>query len=166
VRYGLYHDRPRDLLINVVLCWRVPKSKANDPRCKVPEEPWYLATSLHSAKAAASWYWQRGWIEQSFKDSKSRFGLKGVRVGCRERLGRLLMALTIALSWLTLMALPQNGLLPGGFRAAVSAWGRPSVISVALLVLEKLGNLPPSMLPTPTTTAGVVGGYASVLRYC
>jgi hypothetical protein len=149
VRYGLYHDRPRDLLINVVLCWRVPKSKANDPRCKVPEEPWYLATSLHSAKAAASWYWQRGWIEQSFKDSKSRFGLKGVRVGCPERLGRLLMALTIALSWLTLMALPENGLLPGGFRAAVSAWGRPSVISVALLLLEKLGNLPPCCLPQP-----------------
>ncbi len=60
VRYGLYHNRPRDLWTNVALCFRVPKSKARDLRCKVPEEPWYLATSLNSAKAAASWYWQRG----------------------------------------------------------------------------------------------------------
>ena len=24
VRYGLYHDRPRELRIDVALCWRVP----------------------------------------------------------------------------------------------------------------------------------------------
>lgn len=70
VRYGLYHGRPRELTINIALCWKVAKSRA-----KKPEEPWYLATSLKNAKSAASWYWQRGWIEQSFKDSKSRFGL-------------------------------------------------------------------------------------------
>ncbi len=55
---------------------------------------------------------ERLWIEQSFKDSKSRFGLKGVKVGSPERLGRLLMALTIALLWLTLMGLPESGVLP------------------------------------------------------
>lgn len=152
VRYGLYHGRPRDLVINVALCWRVPKSRANDPRRKVPEEPWYLATSLSTAKSAASWYWQRGWIEQSFKDAKSRFGLKGVRVGSPERLERLLMALSIALSWLTLMALPGSGVLPKGFRASVSAWGRASVISVAISLLEELGNLPPCCLPQPLRT--------------
>ena len=90
VRYGLYHDRPRDLWINVALCWKVPKSKWRDPRRKAPAEPWYLATSFTSAKAAASWYWQRGWIEQSFKDSKGRFGLGEVRVGSPKRLSRLL----------------------------------------------------------------------------
>jgi hypothetical protein len=72
VRYGLYHDRPRELLMNVALCWRISKSQAKNPRREQPEEPWYLATSLKNAKSAASWYWQRGWIEQSFKDSKSR----------------------------------------------------------------------------------------------
>ena len=40
VRYGLYHDRPRDLWINVALCLRVPKSKWRDPRRQVPAEPW------------------------------------------------------------------------------------------------------------------------------
>jgi hypothetical protein len=28
VRYGLYHGRPRELLINVALCWRISKSRA------------------------------------------------------------------------------------------------------------------------------------------
>jgi hypothetical protein len=123
VRYGLYHDRPRELLTNVVLCWRIPKSRAKDPRRGQPEEPWYLATSLKDANSAASWYWQRGWIEQSFKDAKSRFGLARVRVGCPERLSRLLMALSVALSWLTLMGLPEGGVVPRGFRSAVAAWG-------------------------------------------
>ena len=147
VRYGLYHGRPRDVRINVALCWRVSKSRAKNPRRKRPEEPWYLATSLSSAKSAVSWYWQRGWIEQSFKDSKSLFGLSGVKVGTPERLGRLPMALSIALSWLTLISLPESGPLPKGFRAAVSAWGRASLTRLALSRLERLGNLPLCCLP-------------------
>ena len=131
VRYGLYHDRPRELSINVALCWRISKSRAKNPRRERPKEPWYLATSLKNAKSAASWYWQRGWIEQSFKDAKSRFGLARVRVGCPERLSRLLIALSLALSWLTLMGLPEGGVVPEGFRSSVSAWGRASVISTA-----------------------------------
>jgi hypothetical protein len=59
------------------------------------------------------------------------------------------MALTIALSWLTLMGLPESGLLAEGFRAAVSAWGRASVISLALSLLEKLEDLPLCCLPQP-----------------
>jgi hypothetical protein len=142
VRYGLYHGRARELVINVALCWKVAKSRA-----KEPDEPWYLATTFEDAKSATNWYWQRGWIEQSFRDSKSRFGLSRVRVGSPERLSRLLMALSIALSWLTLMGLPESGLLPEGFRAEISAWGRASVISVALSLLEKLGNIPLCCLP-------------------
>lgn len=147
VRYGLYHGRPRELWINLALCWRVSKSRARNPRRKWPEEPWYLATSLESVKSAVSWYWQRGWIEQSFKDAKGRFGLARVKVGCPERLSRLLMALTIALSWLSLMGLPEGGVLRGGFQATISAWGRASVISVGLSLLEKLGDLPLFCLP-------------------
>ncbi len=32
LRYGLYHDRPRELLTNVALCWRISKSRAKNPR--------------------------------------------------------------------------------------------------------------------------------------
>lgn len=147
VRYGLYHERPRELYINVALCWKISKSRARDPRRKQPPEPWYLATSLPSAGSAVAWYWQRGWIEQSFKDSKGRFGLSGVRVGCPRRLSRLLAALTIALSWLTLAALPEIGALPSGFHATICQRGRASVISLALALLEELGDLPNSCLP-------------------
>lgn len=150
VHHGLHHGRPRELFVNVALCRRLPKSRARDPRREEPAEPWCLATSLKGARSAANWYWQRGWIEQSFKDAKSRFGLAGVRVGTPERLGRLLMALTVALSWLTLMALPESGgPLPAGFRAAVSAWGRASLTSLALSLLERLGDLPLRCLPRP-----------------
>ena len=153
VRYGLYHGRPRELSINVALCWRLSKSRAKDPRREQPEEPWYLATSLKDAKSASSWYWQRGWIEQSFRDSKSRFGLGRVRVGCPERLSRLLMALSLALTWLTLMGLPGGCVVPKGLRAAaVVAWGKASVISMALALLEKHGNLPLGCLPQPTVS--------------
>jgi hypothetical protein len=73
-----------------------------------------------------------------------------VRVGCPKRLSRLLMALSIALSWLTLMGLPGGNVAPKGFRAAVVAWGKASVISMALTLLENLGNLPLRCLPQPT----------------
>src|SRR3954470_2106423 len=149
VRYGLYHGRAREILLNVALCWKVSKSRAADSRRKQPEEPWYLATSLSTAKSAGSWYWQRGWIEQSFRDAKSRFGLKRVKVGSPERLGRLLVGLTVALCWLTLMGLPEGGALPRGFRSTVVAWGRASVISMALSLLEELGNVPLCCLPRP-----------------
>lgn len=80
VSYGLHHRRPRELFVNVALCWRVPKSEMRDPRREAPAEPWYLATSLRKSESAANRYWRRGWIEQSFKDAKSRFGLARVQV--------------------------------------------------------------------------------------
>ncbi len=89
-----------------------------------------------------------GWlIEQSFKDSKGRFGLAEVMVGCPKRLGRLLTALTMALAWLTLMGLPEVGVMPRRWHAAVAQRGRASVISLALALLDKLGNIPSSCLP-------------------
>jgi hypothetical protein len=85
VRYGLYYGRSRELWINLALCWRISESRARNARRKRPEEPWYLATSLESVKesvkSAVSCYQQRGWIEQSFKDAKSRLGLARVKVG-------------------------------------------------------------------------------------
>ncbi len=136
VRYGLYHGRPRDVTINLAQCWRLPRHQARDPRRRDPAEPWYLATSRASPDQAAAWYRQRGWIEQSFKDTKSRFGLARVQVGCPRRLSRLLAALTVALAWLTRLALPAGCYLPPHWRARVAAWGRPSVTTLALEFLD------------------------------
>jgi hypothetical protein len=60
------------------------------------------------------------------------------------------MALTIALSWLTLMGLPETGVMPRGWQAVVSQRGKASVVSLALALLETLEDLPLSCLPRPT----------------
>ena len=75
-----------------------------------------------------------------------------MRVGSPKRLSRLLMALSLALTWLSLMGLSGGGgVVPKGLRtAAVVAWGKASVISMALALLEKHGNLPLHCLPQPS----------------
>lgn len=147
VRFGLYHDRPRDLTLNVALSWRLPRHLARSPRRSLPEDPWYLATSLETAQQAVAWYQQRWWIEASFKDSKSRFRLKHAQVGTPERLSHLLMALTIALCWLALLVLAQPGALSPQRQAAIAQWGRISLVSLALEYLDTLHDWPLSCLP-------------------
>lgn len=53
VRYGLHHGPPRDLTLNVALCWRAPRSRATK---KPPKEPWPLDTGLTAAARAVRWY--------------------------------------------------------------------------------------------------------------
>jgi hypothetical protein len=81
VRYGLYHGRPRELVLNDALCWQAPKR---------PPPP---APVGHPARSVAP--------------------------GC---------------SW----------------RAALSQWGRASLITLALALLDDHGDLPPACLPAPT----------------
>jgi hypothetical protein len=151
VRYGQrYQGRPRDLWINVALCWRLPRHVQRRAHSPYADEPWYLATNLPSAQRAVAWYRQRFWIEESFKDSKSRFQLKRVRISSPERLTRLLLALTIALCWLALAALPGSGALTPQWHAAVVAWGRASFLSLALALLDTFHDLP---LPWLTATS-------------
>ena len=86
-------------------------------------------------------------IEPNFKDSKGRFGLTSARVGCPARLTRLLLALTLALAWLTLAALPAAGAPRAGWRAHVAQRGRPSPVALALARLDERRDLPPACLP-------------------
>jgi hypothetical protein len=157
VRYGLYHGRPREVCTHLALTWRLPRHQersAPSAAPSQPEQPWYLATNLPTAAQAVAWYRQRFWIEESFKDAKSRFRLKYAQIGCPERLTRLLLALTVALCWLALFALPEVHALPEGFQtvhewsAAVCTWGRPSFLSLALLALDMLHELPLPWLQT------------------
>lgn len=147
VRFGLYHDRPRALTLNIALSWRLPRHLARSLRHQTPDEPWYLATSLQTAQQTVAWYQQRWWIEASFKDSKSRFRLKYVQVGTPERLSRLLMALTIALCWLAFLVLAQPGALSPQRQAGVAQWGRVSFVRLALEYLTTLQDWPLSCLP-------------------
>jgi hypothetical protein len=156
VRSGLSHGRPRELSTHLALTWRRPRHRPRDRRQAPPEQPWYLATNLATAAQAVAWYRQRFWIEESFKDSKSRFRVKYAQIGRPHRLTRLLLALTIALCWLALFVLPEVHALPDGFRtlqqwaAAVCTWGRASFLSLALLALDMLHDLPLPWLQTTT----------------
>ena len=73
VRYGLYHGRPRELFINVALCWRLPKSHARDPRRKRPEERRQLVLA------------EGGWIESSpSRTQRAALGWHGCRYVARS----------------------------------------------------------------------------------
>jgi hypothetical protein len=147
VRYGLYHDRPRDLWINLVCCWRTTARQQRSRGHRPPAEPWYLATSLGSGARAVAWYRQRWWVEPSFRDTKGRFGLAATQVGSAERLGRLVVGLTLALAWLTLAVLPEVRAKPAGWGAVVAQWGPASLIKLALELFDRLGRLPATCLP-------------------
>lgn len=141
VRYALYHGRPNDLWVNVAAVWLTPKERPHRHPTD-PDEPWYLATTLPKLELAVAWYRMRFWIEESFKDSKGRFLLDEVRVSTPDRLNTLLMALTIALCWLSLIAQPQLRILPPGWNAAVVTWGRASFLHQALVFLDDCWILP------------------------
>jgi hypothetical protein len=66
------------------------------------------------------------------------------------------MALTVALRWLTLMALPESGAMPRRWHAAVAQRGRAGITSLALAaLLDELGDLPPCCLPRSSAAAEV-----------
>ena len=147
VRYGLYHDRPRDVWCNVACCWRTTARQQHSRGHRPPQEPWYLATTLGSGAAAVAWYRQRWWVEPSFRDTKGRFGLAATQVGSAARLGRLVVGLTLALAWLSLAVLPEVRAKPAGWGARVAQWGPASLIKLALELFDHLGRLPPACLP-------------------
>jgi hypothetical protein len=153
VRYGTYHDRPRDLWINLACSWVTPRRTRKNKKGKEYKEPWYLATSLGSLGCAVAWYRQRMWIEETFKDFHSGFGLDAVQVGSGERLGRLVTALSLAVALLHLLALPQVRVLPPGWAKSVVTYGRASLVSLALDRIDYLGDLPPEALPLPSQAA-------------
>ena len=146
VRFATYHDRPRDLVINLACSWRWPKRPRRQKKGKEYKEPWYLATSLGSLGSAVAWYRERMWLEETFKDFHSEFGLEDVQIGKAGRLGRLVGALSLAVAWLHLLALARTGVLPSNWAASVVTHGRASLVSLALAYLDYLGDFPPRAL--------------------
>lgn len=142
VRYALHHGRPTDIWLNVGCSWCPSQSAATRKAPTEPDEPWYLATNLPSIKLAVAWYHRRFWIEESFRDDKSRLLLDEVRVESTLRLNRLLMALTIAVCWLCLIADPKTGVLPLNWNASVVTWGKAGLVLLALAYLDECCFLP------------------------
>jgi hypothetical protein len=147
VRYGLYHDRPRALWINLVCCGRTTAHQRRSRGHRPPAAPWYLATNLGRGERAVAWYRPRGWIAPRFRDTKGRFGLAASQSGSAERLGRLVIGLTRAWAWLTLTVLPQVRAKPPGGGVSVAQWGAARLIKLALELFDHRGRLPPGCLP-------------------
>ena len=64
----------------------------------------------------------------------------------RLRLNHLLMALTVAVCWLCLLADPEVGVLPVNWNAAVVTWGQASPILQPLVFPDDCLSLPPPPL--------------------
>lgn len=147
VRYGTYHDRPRDLVINLACSWQRPRRARPKPGGEAYREPWYLATSLGELARAVAWYRQRMWIEATFKDCHAVFGRDQAQISTAARLGRLVAALALALAFLHLLALPRFRTLPPGWAASVTTRGTASLVSLALTWLDHRRDFPAKALP-------------------
>ena len=101
---------------------------------------------LRSLRDAVAWYRQRMWVEETFKDFHSGFGLDATRVSNAGRLGRLVAALTVAVAWLHLLALPEVGLLPRLWAASGVTYGRASSVALAHAWFDEHEGLPPALL--------------------
>jgi hypothetical protein len=154
VHYSLWHGRPRELMVQVVLSWQPPlRSRRQPGRGRMPKEPWFLVSSVADIGWAVAWYKQRFWLEHTFKQSKGGyngmvgFGLHQVKVHRGER---LVLGLSLALLWLCLLAVPQVGALPKGFANRVIERGDLSLISLGLAYLDRFRTLPDQLLPSTT----------------
>jgi hypothetical protein len=94
-RYGeaLYHKKER-VGISLEVVHKEPAP-----------EPWYLATSFEERFRAEAIYRKRMWIEESFRDAKSRLGLDRFWAARPERVERMMILVALVMLVTTLVAL-------------------------------------------------------------
>lgn len=105
---------------------------------RLGDKIWYLGTSLRNAKQTVAWYKKRFWIEEMFRDFKSRLGLRRARLKDEKRLTRLLLGYLIAYLILCLIGLKA----PARWHAYLTSRGRASFVWLAQAVIEFLLNRP------------------------
>lgn len=98
------------------------------------DKVWYLGTSFTDAEQAVGWYKKRFWIEEMFRDLKSRLGLTQAHLKDEERLARLLLGFQIAYLILALIGLH----LPKRWQAYLASRDRLSFVQLGLWSLEWL----------------------------
>ncbi len=62
---------------------------------RLGDKVWYLATSFTTARQTVAWYRKRFWIEEMFRDFKSRLGMRRAFLKDEHRLARLLLGFQI-----------------------------------------------------------------------
>lgn len=97
LRNVLYRTKDKPVRVNIVVS-------------RLGDSIWYLATSFDDPRQAVSWYRKRFWIEEMFRDMKSRLGLRQAALNHEARLNRLLMGYQLAhfILWLIGTAIPRR----------------------------------------------------------
>lgn len=98
------------------------------------DKVWYLGTSSTDAEQAVGWHKKRFWIEEMFRDLKSRLGLTRVHLKDEERLARLLLGFQITYLILALIGLH----LPKRWQAYLASRDRLGFVQLGLWALEWL----------------------------
>ena len=96
------------------------------------DKVWYLGTTFRDADQTVAWYKKRFWIEEMFRDFKSRLGLRRALLKDEHRLSRLLLAYQLAYLILCLIGLHT----PIRWQAYFSSRNRLSFVWLALAALE------------------------------
>ena len=96
-------------------------------------EPWYIATSLSNLDKAYELYQKRMWIEEMFRDFKSRFHWCKYKVETEQRRERLNLCLMISY---TIVALLGYQVQKTGRAPMVSSYGKSSITWLGIGILN------------------------------
>jgi hypothetical protein len=128
---------PTNLILGRLEAERVKKVKARRAKTKGGKkkklEPWYIATDLHDLNMAYGLYEKRMWIEEMFRDFKSRFHWCGYKVETEERREMLTFCLMVSY---TIVALLGYQVLKTNRSPLVSSYGKSSIIWLGIGIIN------------------------------
>ena len=96
-------------------------------------EPWYIATDLYDLNKAYALYEQRMWIEEMFRDLKSRFHWCEYRVTSNRRREMLTFCLMVSY---TILALLGYQVLKTNRASLVSSYGKSSIVWLGIGIIK------------------------------
>ena len=96
-------------------------------------EPWYIATDIKNLELAYQLYKRRMWIEEMFRDWKSRFHWTSYKVKTPIRMEKMTMCLMISY---TIVVLLGNQVEKSGKVSQVSSYGKSSVTYLGISILK------------------------------
>ncbi len=133
---NVLYQKERQAPVNLAVCHREPA-----------DEPWYLATKMELKPTEIERiYRQRMWIEESFRDAKSNFGLDELWLSEPERMGRMMIVVALAMLLSVLRGLRYRQ-KHGGKDPQFSTKKRGGTLSVFRIGLELLSlrGIPPDL---------------------
>jgi hypothetical protein len=128
---------PTNLILGRLEAERVKKVKARRAKTKGGKkkklEAWYIATDLHDLNMAYGLYEKRMWIEEMFRDFKSRFHWCGYKVETEERREMLTFCLMVSY---TIVALLGYQVLKTNRSPLVSSYGKSSITWLGIGIIN------------------------------